>query len=307
MQNACQWRLVTCLVAAISFATHPSVRADGLYWVNANSPAGSLERINADGTARQTLISGLNEPLGLATDLTHEKVVWTDLGANDIRRANLDGSGVQTLVAGLHGPIDVALDVAGGRMYWTEFSGHVVKQANLDGSNPHTLINSSTSLEGIALDLTAGKIYWSDVFGLIQRANLDGTNIQSLLAAGSKVANVDVKVDPAGGKLYWSYDVDFDPMNPMPNSGQIWQSNLDGSSPQLIVSNLNHPLGMAIDHAGARIYWTNTGTGDIRSSNLDGSSPTVFLAGLTNPAGIVVVPEPESIAIAASALTCLAA
>ena len=68
----------------------------------------------------------------------------------------LDGSNVQTLVSrGLENPRGIALDVTGGKMYWTDF-GEVgtgarfgkekIQRANLDGSNVETLVTRAQGL-----------------------------------------------------------------------------------------------------------------------------------------------------------------
>ena len=77
-------------------------------------------------------------------------IFWTDSRTDKIQRANLDGSDVQKTVESQYNqyvsPIGIALDMAGGKMYWT--------------------YNSRTSAH------SADKI---------QRANLDGSNVEDLV------------------------------------------------------------------------------------------------------------------------------
>ena len=140
------------------------------------------------GIEEGTVLPPITEPT------TDSFIYWTDWGTNRIQRANLDGSNVQTLVSrGLESPNGIAVDAAGGKMYWTDYGTNRIQRASLDGSNIETLV--SRGLEnpyGIALDVTGGKMYWTD-FGEvgtgaqygkenIKRANLDGSNVQTLVS-----------------------------------------------------------------------------------------------------------------------------
>jgi DNA-binding beta-propeller fold protein YncE len=98
-----------------------------------------------------------------------------------------------------------------------------IYRADLDGSNTELLVTLVPSGEGpdprtLALDLLANRMYWTTTGprspGKIQRANLDGSNVQDVLAAGTPTA---IALDPRGGKFYFA------------DSGYaaIFQSNLD--------------------------------------------------------------------------------
>ena len=118
---------------------------------------------------------------------------WAEESPCKILRANLGGSNVQDLVFGTCAR-GIALDVAEGKIYWTEVlsdRGKVLR-ANLDGSNIQTLadLGPRSRAADIALDVAERKIYWTSGFhttlqriamNKIQRANLDGTNIEDLI------------------------------------------------------------------------------------------------------------------------------
>ena len=56
---------------------------------------------------------------------------------------------------------------------------------------------------GIALDSSSGKIYWADVkTGNIQRANLDGSEVEHLILGLDRPFGVALDVD--AGKMYWT-------------------------------------------------------------------------------------------------------
>ena len=163
-----------------------------MYWTDVGTV--KIQRANLDGSNVQDLVTrGLEDPAGIALDVAGGKMYWTDNGTNKIQRANLDGSNVQDLVTrGLLNPVGIALDVAGGKMYWTDNGTDKIQRANLDGSNVQDLVTQGLENPNIiALDVAGGKMYWTDVgelgsgaqFGKekIQRANLDGSNVQTLI------------------------------------------------------------------------------------------------------------------------------
>ena len=76
-----------------------------------------------------------------------------------------------------------AVDSMSGQLYFTD--GYEIKRVDADGMNEETLISGlsiNTNLEGIAVDAIRGKMYWVDSgTGKIQRADLDGTNIEDIV------------------------------------------------------------------------------------------------------------------------------
>jgi sugar lactone lactonase YvrE len=66
-----------------------------VYWT---FPGGALYRSKLDGSERQQLFKGLNQPDGLAIDADNRKLYWAEKGK--ISQSNLDGSGLEVLVNG---------------------------------------------------------------------------------------------------------------------------------------------------------------------------------------------------------------
>ena len=64
---------------------------------------------NLDGSEVQTMVSGLEDPEGIAVDVDGGQVYWTEWGS--VKRANLDGSQIESL--GTVWGSDIALDVTG--------------------------------------------------------------------------------------------------------------------------------------------------------------------------------------------------
>ena len=64
-------------------------------------------------------------------------------------------------------------------------------------------------------------------------------------------------------KLYWTQD-SF-------SAGGIGRANPDGSNPEAVVSGANFAVGLAVDDAGGKIYWSEISPPRIRSAKLDGT------------------------------------
>ena len=115
------------------------------------------------------------------------------------------------------------------------------------------------------------QMYWTSA-GRIQRANLDGSNIEDLVT-GLGWAQ-DLALDVAGGKMYWT------------SAGRIQRANLDGSNIEDLVTGLDFPFDLALDVAGGKMYWRNAGR--IQRANLDGSNIEDLVTGLDTPRGPVL-------------------
>ena len=206
-----------------------------MYWATHNWTAGSspltggadIHRADLDGSSVETLATlehpgfgGLQNywntppPLinsylyGFALDTVRRKIyfAWSGPVTNKLQRTNLDGSNVETLFAGTFFETDngtgdadlingIDLDVAGGKMYFTSYCS----------------------------DPVAG---WCDKLGYgssrIQRANLDGSNVETLVL--SSVASVS-RVNLADGKMYWQ------------RSGSVIErADLDGSNAEILTA-----------------------------------------------------------------------
>ena len=168
-----------------------------MYWTDAETD--KIQRSNLDGSNIEDLITrGLELPVHIALDVVGGKMYWTDAETDKIQRSNLDGSNIEDLVTrGLNGPWGIALDVSGGKMYWADWITGKIQRANLDGSNVENLITRGLdSPSGIALDIAGGKMYWThtasnsapEAFtkGKIQRANLDGSDVEDLITGLGK-------------------------------------------------------------------------------------------------------------------------
>ena len=172
--------LVTGLDGLIGIALDTENRK--IYWTR-QSPA-IIQWADLDGQNVENFSTPAGFPFGIAVDATNGKIYWTTLGPGAIQSANLDGTEVNTLISELDTPLvdtplGIALDTENGKMYWTDGE---IQSANLDGTNLGTLVSDVYSPLFITLDKVNGKIYWTDdLFGKIQRANIDGTAVEDLI------------------------------------------------------------------------------------------------------------------------------
>ena len=169
-----------------------------------------------------------------------------------------------------------------------------------------------------------GKMYWVDRWtAKIQRANLDGSEVEDLVTTGLEEPT-DLALDVAGGKMYWTdrltdkikranldgsriedlvtgiysiwslaLDVDGGKMywtNASWRGPRVQRANLDGSQVEdLVTTGLRQIAGMALDVPGGKMYWTDYGTNKIHRANLDGSRvEDLVTTGLHGPWGLAL-------------------
>ena len=119
-----------------------------------------------------------------------------------------------------------------------------------------------------------GKMYWRDYdedngTGKIQRANLDGSQVEDLVT-GLKGSPLVLALDEARGKMYWT---DYDEDN---GTGKIQRSNLDGSQVEDLVTGLEGSLfGLALDEARGKIVLEGLRLGQLQGARSSGPTWTV--------------------------------
>ena len=124
------------------------------------------------------------------------------------------------------------------------------------------------------------KMYWTNAGrnDRIQRADIDGTNVEDLVTTGLSEP-IDLALDVTGGKMYWTDQ----------GTDKIQRANLDGSNIEDLVTTLDYPVGLALDLTRGKMYWTDQGTDKIQRANLDGSNvEDLVTTGLSKPRGIAL-------------------
>lgn len=157
-----------------------STSIDKIYWVEENSA--TIQRANLDGSEVENLPLPAGSFFDVQVDDVNGVLYWTN--GDTIMRGNLDGTSGAPIIGDTDQPYYLALDVAAGKIYWTDFSRKEIGRANLDGSGrdiPAPISGLLARPIGVALNTELGKIYWTLESGAVQRANLDGSNVETVL------------------------------------------------------------------------------------------------------------------------------
>jgi len=140
------------------------------------------------------------------------------------------------------------------------------------------------SLAAAAFAEPAAQMFWTDrSTGRILRADLDGSNIQTIYQApvflDPYYFGVNrLAVDESQAVIYWSDTA----------AGTIQRMPLAGGAPQTIASGVVFPRDLEIDTAAGKLYWSagaQVDAGGIVRANLDGSQletlvPTILSPGI---------------------------
>jgi hypothetical protein len=262
------------------------------------------------------------------------RIFWLERGSRTVNVINVDGSGRDVVLAITGGApsnvTGIAFDAVGANVYFTDELRNRVTRVNLDGSVEQTVLSGVDKPFGIDIDPVAGMFYVSQqgTTPRIQRANLDGSNLNPLITA-TLVSPYGLALHAALGKLYvvddgvdavFSLDIDgqnltnlniagvSDPLDVSIDTlaGQLYWSertasgprirraNLDGSGVEDIVSSLNVPgfssaAGVEVDVAGRTLYFVDGGAGgSILRCSLDGGGVTTVLGNLDDPTGVTL-------------------
>jgi sugar lactone lactonase YvrE len=143
-------------------------------------------------------------------------------------------------------------------LFWVDAVSSRLWRANAegDGSDRRLLANALSTVsapDGITVDLTNSFIYWTNMgtpvggagVGSLQRMKLDDDVVQTVIPVGTTSTPKQINIDNQARKLYWS-----------DREAMVWRSELDGSSPEIILSGheLMQPVGMGLDVARRQVY-----------------------------------------------------
>jgi len=261
--------------------------AGRVYWTE-SIPTPKIRSSKLDGTDLRDVVPVTDSTAGVAVDSFGGKLYWTEAGYNSqtpkIQRVDLDGINIQNLaIPGLVHPVGIAVDPASGRIYWSDIGTQQIRRANLDGSGDEVVIlDTQGDVNGLTLDLVSGHLYWcvipqpqSEWFhGTVRRANLDGSS-QEILFSGQTTPTT-VAVDHTNGKVYWSNS--WHEQNP-----GIMRGDMDGTNPEVVVTNLGQPFGIVIGPAFVPPPPNTYCTAKVNSL---GCTPAISFTGLPTLSGL---------------------
>lgn len=163
-------------------------------------------------------------------------------------------------------------------------SGGRLFSINPDGSEKTVIVDGSPIPDGVAVDVEAGHVYWTNMGtpplndGSIERADLDGNGRTTIVPSGGTYTPKQLHLDATGHKLYWG---DREGM-------RVMRCDLDGSNVETLVQTgrgdedrrdeTRWCVGVAVDHVGGHLYWTQKGPSDAGLGR-------IFRAGIELPVG----------------------
>ena len=209
------------------------------------------------------------------------RIFFLDLSGGRVLSANADGTGLKAIVVeGRKLPDGLAIDIPAGHLYWTnmgnpkENDGSIFR-SDLDGRNMTTIVppGGAFTPKQIQIERNSGKLYWCDREGMrVMRANLDGSNIETLVdtSQGDARPGVDatkwcvgIAVDVEGGKFYWTQKGDDNSC-----TGRIFRANVEipkgesaanRSDIEVLFADLPEPIDLELDLQERVLYWTDRG------------------------------------------------
>jgi hypothetical protein len=172
-----------------------------------------------------------------------------------------------------------------GKLFVLEASGGGrLFTLNPDGSDKTVIVTGCAVPDGVAFDVEAGHIYWTNMGvppandGSIERVDLDGSNRTTVVPSGGTYTPKQLHLDAVGRKLYWG---DREGM-------RVMRCGLDGSNIETLVQTGQDDedrrdetrwcVGVAVDHVGGHLYWTQKGPSDAGVGK-------ILRAGIDVPAG----------------------
>jgi sugar lactone lactonase YvrE len=227
--------------------------ATGLVWL-----VGSASTF-ADDYRLRVVATGLQRPLGIAI-AGSETLYFTQVpqpgvggGANGVFALDLESGDITTLHQGEPEPTHIALD-RDENVYWTCKSAGVILRAMDRGTS--LLLGGLQQPSGIAVG-RRGEVYFTEIPmpGIPGGANgvsvFDGSRKTVLHMGEPEPTDIVVARD---GRLYWTC-----------KSAGVILTQLNGDT-SVLLSGLDSPVGIALDHKEAALYFTEVPTPGIPGS-----------------------------------------
>jgi len=209
------------------------------------------------------------------------RLFFLDLAAGRVMSANPDGSNLKVIIEeGRKLPDGLAVDAAAGHLYWTNMGnlkandGSILR-SDIDGKHMTTIVppGGTFTPKQIQIDKVNARLYWSDREGMrVMRANLDGSNIETLVDTSEGDARpgpdarkwcVGVAVDLVEGKFYWTQKGGDNA-----GEGRVFRANVNippgqtaanRKDVELLYEGLPEPIDLELDSQSRMIYWTDRG------------------------------------------------
>jgi hypothetical protein len=158
-------------------------------------------------------------------------------------------------------------------VYWVDvYTDSLYRATGPNFTDDELLVKTDVAPDGVAADVGGGKLYWTNMGsalgfggGTLQRADLDGANVERIVEPGIATTPKQLQLDVTNGYVYWCDR----------EGAKVWRAGLDGADPVAIVSEHGNQqlVGIALDVPGGTFYFS------------DRNAKKVFRANLEMPAG----------------------
>ena len=239
------------------------------------------------------IAAGLDRPVGITVEGS-ETVYFTLVptpgvggGANGVAKLDLETRAITLLHVGEPEPTNIAIDNQGD-LYWTCKSAGVILKQTEEGTTS-LFLGGLEQPSGISIS-KRGNVYFTEIpnpgmSNAGNRVSVTNGNTKVILHQGEPEP-ADIVVSRQGS-LYWTCK----------SAGVILQ-RVNGET-SVLLGGLNHPVGIALDHKGETLYFTEVPTpgvpgnagGQNRVNALDLRTKTVRLIHEGDP-------EPTDVAVA---------
>ena len=178
------------------------VDANRLYFATS---AGSIQRINLDGSGMTELVPATAAATGLALDAGAGKLYFSastsDRGS--IHALHTDGSGLEELVGALDKPRRITIDTAAEHLYWADSGTGKIQRADTDGDKVRDLITGLGNPRDVVIAPALERIFFTDASNhSLCGAKLNGSSVVEL------VTGIDtprgLSFDSEAMTIYWS-------------------------------------------------------------------------------------------------------
>jgi hypothetical protein len=243
--------------------------SDRIYW--SMGSGGQIACSRLDGSDIRVVAKCSRYCTRLAIDRTRKQIYWAD---RYVYRAGLDGTNAERvpLVCNYTSNCEITdlnLDPDAGQLFFSS-PGSIVR-SDLNGQQPIRILPAIRYPGAITVDPIRGKIYWLDrdlylAIGKLQRANLDGSNIENVAPVAGWFSD-SMTVDPDTGDLYISSGFD------------VLRVPFNTRSIEPIVR--THPWvvgGLALDPRTRKLYVAKNYTRTIQRFDLNGDNPEDWAA-----------------------------
>ncbi|XP_058529110.1 prolow-density lipoprotein receptor-related protein 1 isoform X2 [Ochotona princeps] len=160
-----------------------------LFWTSYDTNKKQINVARLDGSFKNAVVQGLEQPHGLVVHPLRGKLYWTD--GDNISMANMDGSNRTLLFSGQKGPVGLAIDHRAEKLYFSDATLDKIERCEYDGSHRYVILKSEP-VHPFGLAVYGEHIFWTDwVRRAVQRAN-------KYVGSDMKLLRVDIPQQPMG-------------------------------------------------------------------------------------------------------------